>query len=188
MTTFSVHVPFMPVRAEQIAPVAELVRWADHCRLWLGQSLSIEPHQMFAYCVGLRLGVPVGTSVTLMPLRHPYEAAVQARSLAQITGQPVVAGYGPGPADLQRALLGTAYRKPLTAVREYVTAVRGLLDGDAVGLAASTSTSKARCCRCPIHTSTSDSACCGPRWPGSRARSPTRPSPGSTRRTTCATC
>lgn len=135
MADFSVHVPFAPVRAEQIALVGGLVRRADNCRLWMGQMLAIEPHQLFAYCAGMGFRVPVGTSVTLMPLRHPFEAAVQARSLALITGHPVVAGYGPGSADFQRALRGATYRSPLTAAHAYLTAVRGLLNGDQVELA-----------------------------------------------------
>ncbi|GLY50322.1 LLM class flavin-dependent oxidoreductase [Lentzea sp. NBRC 102530] len=129
---FSVHVPFMPTRPDQIGPVASLVRRAD-TRLWLGQALAVEPHQVFAYAAGLGHRIPVGTSVTLMPLRHPYEAALQARSLAVLTGRPVVAGYGPGPADFQQAT-GGRYRSPLTATREYLTTVRALLDGDAVRL------------------------------------------------------
>ncbi|MDX8049931.1 LLM class flavin-dependent oxidoreductase [Lentzea sp. BCCO 10_0798] len=129
---FSVHVPFMPVRPDQIGPVAALVQRAN-TRLWLGQALAIEPHQVFAYAAGLGHRIPVGTSVTLMPLRHPYEAALQARSLAMLTGQPAVAGYGPGPVDFQRAT-GGRYRSPLTATREYLTTVRGLLDGETIHL------------------------------------------------------
>ncbi|GAA5154597.1 MULTISPECIES: LLM class flavin-dependent oxidoreductase [Amycolatopsis] len=134
MPQFSVHVPYLPARVEQIAPVAELVRRSSGARLWLGQSLTLEPHQLLAYCAGLGIRVPVGTSVTLMPLRHPYEAALQARSLALLTGHPLVAGYGPGPAAFQQALLGSRYRSPLTAVREYLMAVRGLLAGELVVL------------------------------------------------------
>ncbi|WP_394621492.1 LLM class flavin-dependent oxidoreductase [Lentzea sp. JNUCC 0626] len=130
--TFSVHVPFMPVRCEQMLPVGELVSRTADCRLWLGQSLAVEPHQLFAYLAGSGVRVPVGTSVTLMPLRHPFDAAVHARSLAQITGHPLVAGYGPGSADFQRALLGSGYRSPLTATREYLTAVRSLVDGESL--------------------------------------------------------
>lgn len=132
--TFSVHLPFMPVSADQVLPVGELVSRADDCRLWLGQSLSLEPHQLFAYLAGRGVRVPVGTSVTLMPLRHPLEAASQARSLAQITGHPVVAGYGPGSADFQRALLGSPYRSPLSATREYLTTVRSFVDGSSAAL------------------------------------------------------
>jgi alkanesulfonate monooxygenase SsuD/methylene tetrahydromethanopterin reductase-like flavin-dependent oxidoreductase (luciferase family) len=76
----------------------------------------------------------MGTSVTLMPLSHPFQAALQARSLAALTGQPVVAGLGTGPQPFVRALRGQAYASPLTAVREYASTVRGLLAGDRVDL------------------------------------------------------
>ncbi|RSM63055.1 5,10-methylene tetrahydromethanopterin reductase [Amycolatopsis sp. WAC 01376] len=133
MVSYSVHVPFLPADIDRIAPLISLVNRA-RSRLWLGQSVTVEPHQLFAYFAGRGMRVPVGTSVTLMPLRNPFEAAVQARSLAQLTGHPVVAGYGPGPAGFQRALLGSAYRSPLTATREYLTSIRSLLNGDTVTL------------------------------------------------------
>ncbi|ANZ18100.1 LLM class flavin-dependent oxidoreductase [Streptomyces noursei] len=132
MTTYSVLLPFTPVRPEQVVPFAALVQRTPGARLWTSQQLTLEPHQLFAYSAGIGLRVPVGTAVTLMPLRHPVEAALQARSLAQITGHPVVAGYGPGAAVFQEALLGAAYPSPLTAVREYMSAVRGLLAGERV--------------------------------------------------------
>ncbi|MFE0019875.1 LLM class flavin-dependent oxidoreductase [Amycolatopsis sp. NPDC059021] len=125
--------PFLPVDTDHVASLASLVNRAG-CRLWLGQPVTVEPHQLFAYLAGRGMRVPVGTSVTLMPLRNPFEAALQARSLAQLTGHPVVAGYGPGPTGFQRALLGSAYRSPLTATREYLTSMRGLLNGETVTL------------------------------------------------------
>ncbi|WP_433438842.1 LLM class flavin-dependent oxidoreductase [Nonomuraea sp. CA-141351] len=97
--------------------------------LWQGQATLVEPHQSFAYAAGAGFRFPVGFGVTLMPLRHPYEAALQARSVAMHTGHPVVAGFGPGPKGFQEALLGKPYPSQLTAVREYVTVVRGLLGG-----------------------------------------------------------
>lgn len=54
------------------------------------------PHQVPAHLAGMGHTVPVGTAVTLLPLRHSYEAALQARSLALPTGRPAVAGYGIG--------------------------------------------------------------------------------------------
>ncbi|MEQ4724126.1 LLM class flavin-dependent oxidoreductase [Nonomuraea sp. B19D2] len=100
--------------------------------LWQGQSTLVEPHQGFVYAAGAGFRVPVGFGVTLMPLRHPYEAALQARSVAMNTGEPVVAGFGPGPMRFQEALLGKPYPSQLTAVREYVTVVRGLLSGRSI--------------------------------------------------------
>ncbi|MFD8145885.1 LLM class flavin-dependent oxidoreductase [Streptomyces sp. NPDC059708] len=134
MTAHSVLIPFLPRRPEQILPYAGLVHWTHAERLWQGQSLMVEPHHGFVHAAGSGFRVPTGLGVTLMPLRHPYEAALQARSLALATGHPVVAGFGPGAPSFQRALLGAPYRSPLTAAREYLTAVRGLLAGEHVRL------------------------------------------------------
>ncbi|MEV0623725.1 LLM class flavin-dependent oxidoreductase [Nonomuraea sp. NPDC050404] len=125
-------IPFVPRRPEQILPYAALVEWTAAHALWQGQATLIEPHQGFVYAAGAGFRVPAGLGVTLMPLRHPYEAALQARSLAMTTGEPVVAGYGPGPIAFQESLLGERYPSQLGAIREYVTAVRGLLAGEVV--------------------------------------------------------
>ncbi|MCO5971638.1 LLM class flavin-dependent oxidoreductase [Actinoallomurus soli] len=114
---------------EQIAPFAALTRDAGADRLWMGESLLLESHQAFAYLAGRGLRPPVGTSVSLMPLRHPYKAAIEIRSIAALTGRPVVAGFGPGAARLVEALRGAPYESPLTATREYMTALRALIDG-----------------------------------------------------------
>ncbi|MBB4934087.1 alkanesulfonate monooxygenase SsuD/methylene tetrahydromethanopterin reductase-like flavin-dependent oxidoreductase (luciferase family) [Lipingzhangella halophila] len=129
MPTVSVLIPRVPRRPEQVLPYAALVEWTHACRLWQGQALLVEPHQAFAYAAGAGFRVPVGLGVTLMGLRHPYEAASQIRSLAMITGHPVVAGFGPGSRDFQRTLRSEPYASPLTAAREYLTAVRQGIDG-----------------------------------------------------------
>lgn len=134
MADYSVLVPFLPRRPEQLLPYAALVNWTRAERLWQGQALLIEPHQGFAYAAGAGFRVPAGLGVTLMPFRHPYEAALQARSLAMATGHPAIAGFGPGARSLQQGILGAPYRSPLTAAREYLTAVRALLSGKVVRL------------------------------------------------------
>lgn len=128
----SILVPFLPRRPEQALPYVGLVQWTHAARLWQGQALILEPHQAFVHSAGTGFRVPTGLGVTLMPLRHPFEAALQARSLAISTGHPVVAGYGPGAREFQAAMLGRPYESPLTAVREYLTIVRSLLDGETV--------------------------------------------------------
>jgi alkanesulfonate monooxygenase SsuD/methylene tetrahydromethanopterin reductase-like flavin-dependent oxidoreductase (luciferase family) len=131
MLKYAVMAPFSTIQAEQLTPYASMVEWTGVARLWQGQTIAIEPHQGFASQAGSGLRIPLGLAVTLMPLRHPFEAAFQAASLARITGQSLVAGFGPGP-TLQEMLLGRRYRSPLTAVREYVTIVKGLLLGGPV--------------------------------------------------------
>lgn len=126
--------PFVPVRHEQMLPYAALVQWTPAARLWQGQTQLLDPHDPFTYAAACGFRVPAGIGVTLMPFRHPMEAALQARSLALATGHPVVAGFGPGEADLQEAMLGQRYASPLTASREYVGTVRRLLAGEHVTL------------------------------------------------------
>jgi alkanesulfonate monooxygenase SsuD/methylene tetrahydromethanopterin reductase-like flavin-dependent oxidoreductase (luciferase family) len=135
MTEYSVLLPFVPHRPEQVLQYAALVEWTNARRLWQGQSMLVEPFQGFASAAGSGFRVPVGIGVTLMALRHPFEAAHQARSLAMATGQSVVAGFGPGGVSFQRSLLGAPYRSPLTAAREYLGIVRSLLAGGDVDVA-----------------------------------------------------
>ncbi|MFD9511218.1 LLM class flavin-dependent oxidoreductase [Streptomyces mirabilis] len=134
MAKVSVLVPFVPHRAEHIVPYAAYVQWSPAHRLWQGQGTLIDPHQSLAFAAASGFRVPVGIGVALMPFRHPYDAAMQARSLAAVTGNSVVAGYGPGAAVFQESLMGAPYASQLTAVREYVSTVRGLLHNDSFAL------------------------------------------------------
>ncbi|MFJ4966806.1 F420-dependent peptide dehydroalanine reductase LxmJ [Streptomyces sp. NPDC088729] len=124
--------PLQPDHPELVAPFAALVRRTGARRLWMCQSFRAETHQVLAYLAGAGHTVPVGTSVTLLALRHPYEAALQARSLALLTGEPVVAGFGIGDPDFVAGLTGRPYASPRTAVRDYLRSVRALLDGEPV--------------------------------------------------------
>jgi alkanesulfonate monooxygenase SsuD/methylene tetrahydromethanopterin reductase-like flavin-dependent oxidoreductase (luciferase family) len=132
LTDYSVIVPFAPNRPEQVLPYAALVQYTDVRRLWQLQATRIEAYQNFAFAAGAGFRVPVGFGVTLMPLRNPHEAALQARSIAMTMGHPVVAGFAPGSTRVQQALLGAPYASPLTAAREYLRLVRGQLTGEQV--------------------------------------------------------
>ncbi|MCK2239003.1 MULTISPECIES: LLM class flavin-dependent oxidoreductase [unclassified Crossiella] len=128
----SLMVPVMPHEPEHLPAYAQLLVDTGAHRLWQGQSLALETFQGFAYLAGRGLRVPVGTSVTLTALRHPYETALQARSLARLTGHDVVLGLGTGTPELVAALRGRPYGSPLTAARDQLTILRGLLDGKPV--------------------------------------------------------
>lgn len=127
MTQYSIIMPFMPTRPQQALRMAGLVQCGRLHRLWQGQSLLVDGYHNFTHIAGAGFAVPVGFGVTLMPLRHPFEAALQAQSLAITTGRSVVAGFGPGGVIFQEVVLGAPYRSQLGAVREYVTIVRDLL-------------------------------------------------------------
>lgn len=129
MAVASVMFPGQPGAAADAEPYAELVKRGRAARLWLGQSLRAEAQQVVAYLAGGGRQVPIGTSVTLMPLRHPLQAALEARSMALMTGHPVVAGFGASAPEFVSLLNGGPYERPATMAREYLSTVRALLDG-----------------------------------------------------------
>lgn len=122
----------MPRHPDELVAFARAVHATGAARLWQGESVDLSTAAGFAYLAGLGHRVPVGTAVSVAALRHPLEAAVQARSLATVTGHDTVLGIGPGSDELLRGLRGAPYRSPLSALREYLTILRGLLDGSAV--------------------------------------------------------
>jgi alkanesulfonate monooxygenase SsuD/methylene tetrahydromethanopterin reductase-like flavin-dependent oxidoreductase (luciferase family) len=130
----SVLYPLQPSDPRQVAPFATLAGRFARTRLWTGQSLRIDAYAMFAHLAGMGLRVPLGVSVGLMPLRHPLEAAIQARSLAALTGRPLVAGFGVGTPRFVEALRGAPYESPAKAAAEYATSVRSALTGGRGGL------------------------------------------------------
>ncbi|MEV6201044.1 LLM class flavin-dependent oxidoreductase [Streptomyces sp. NPDC051771] len=125
----SILLPVNATRPEQAIPFANLVKWGGAARLWQGQGLVLESHQLVNWLAGAGIRVPAGFGVSLMPYRAPYNAAIEARSVALATGHEVVAGYGPGSLAAQTCAMGRPYSSQLTACREYLTIVRDLLDG-----------------------------------------------------------
>ncbi|MEV0120420.1 LLM class flavin-dependent oxidoreductase [Streptomyces sp. NPDC050703] len=123
-----VYYPLQPRDPRQLAPFAKLAaKSAD--RLWMGQSLNLDTQQTLAYLLGQGITPALGVGLSLMPLTHPYQAAVAARSLAALSGKPLTAVFGTGSPEFQRALNGAPYDSPLGAAREYVTEVSRLLRG-----------------------------------------------------------
>ncbi|AKU14964.1 LLM class flavin-dependent oxidoreductase [Luteipulveratus mongoliensis] len=127
----SVLLPFVPSTTAQVDAAAKVLRHCAISRVWQGESTRLETYQHLA-AVLPHIG-QVGIAVSLMPLRHPFQAAAQARSLAAQTTSPVDIAYGPGSVALQRALLGETYRSPLGTSRSYLTSVRRFLDDTSAG-------------------------------------------------------
>ncbi|MBB1254250.1 LLM class flavin-dependent oxidoreductase [Streptomyces sp. OF3] len=124
---FSLALPTGVVRPEQAVPFALLTQRTAAHRFWQGQGMVLDSHHLTVWLAGLGIRVPSGFGVSLMPLRAPYQAAVEARSVALSTGRSVVACFGPGGPAGQRGFQGRSYASQLDACREYVHIVRGLL-------------------------------------------------------------
>jgi len=125
----SVLIPMVPDRVEKVTAFAALVKFSGAKALWQGQSLKIDAGETFSGLAGVGLSTPVGIGVSLMPFRHPYYLALEARSIAAAVGNSVLAGIGPGSPELQASIRGAPYESPLRATREYLAVVKGLLSG-----------------------------------------------------------
>ncbi|WP_051744299.1 LLM class flavin-dependent oxidoreductase [Streptomyces yerevanensis] len=131
---YSILLPIGPNRPEQVIPFANLVKWAGADRLWQGQGLLLDSHHLATWLAGIGIRVPTGFGVSLMPFRSPYQAAIEARSVALATGQSVIAGFGPGSIAAQQSVMGKPYDGQIAACREYVQVVRDLLRGETADL------------------------------------------------------
>ncbi|WP_419996276.1 LLM class flavin-dependent oxidoreductase [Streptomyces boninensis] len=126
----SILLPIGATRPEQTITFANMVKWTAADRLWQGQATVLDGHHLISWLAGAGIRVPCGFGVSLMPFRSPFQAAMEARSVALATGESVIAGFGPGATSLQAGMLGRPYKSQLGACREYLRAVRDLLNGD----------------------------------------------------------
>jgi alkanesulfonate monooxygenase SsuD/methylene tetrahydromethanopterin reductase-like flavin-dependent oxidoreductase (luciferase family) len=125
---WSLILPNQPDNLTSVRAFGQLAQELSARRLWTGQSLRIESHHVLVALAMAFPGLPLGSSVVLAPLRHPYQAATEARSIALLSGATYVAGYGPGGAEFQQAVTGSPVDRPLRLMREYLSVMRGLLD------------------------------------------------------------
>ncbi|MFD4785426.1 LLM class flavin-dependent oxidoreductase [Rhodococcus qingshengii] len=125
----SLMYPVMPGAIEPVYPYAELVLERGLERLWFGTSLFLSEQVVMAALAGRYQGLSLGSAVTLTPLRTAPEMALTSRSIAALSGAPFTLGIGAGGASLQRAMNGSEYARPASAVRDYIGATREMLLG-----------------------------------------------------------
>ncbi|RST21052.1 LLM class flavin-dependent oxidoreductase [Streptomyces sp. WAC04770] len=126
---------YFPIQPDTLEPIVDFARFAQDMgvrRLWMGQSLRMETHLILSALAARVPGLPLGTGVALAPLRHPYQAAIEARTIAGLSGESYVAGFGPGAAEFQRMLMPEPYARPLGVMYDYAATLRRLLDGEQV--------------------------------------------------------
>lgn len=128
----SVLLPEQPTDPDSVIPWARLVVDTGISRLWMGQSFQIESHMALSRLGAAGLPIGVGIATALAPLRSPYDAALQARSLALMTGGDVTVAYGSADPDFVTGVRGAPLARPASYVQEYVRLVRGLIDGKAM--------------------------------------------------------
>jgi alkanesulfonate monooxygenase SsuD/methylene tetrahydromethanopterin reductase-like flavin-dependent oxidoreductase (luciferase family) len=89
-----------------------------------------EPFTTLAWLAGVTNRVRLGTSVLVMPYRHPLLVARMAANLNQLSGGRLVLGVGVGWARQEFDALGVAFQQRGTLTDEHLRAVRTAWDND----------------------------------------------------------
>ncbi|SDX10357.1 F420-dependent oxidoreductase, MSMEG_4879 family [Saccharopolyspora shandongensis] len=99
---------------------------------WLGQHASWDVLTSLAAIGAAVPGIRLGTAIVPTYPRHPLMLAGQALTVQAITGGRLDLGIGPSHRMIVEDQFGYSYDKPARHVREYLTALRPLLRGEAV--------------------------------------------------------
>ncbi|RZQ62982.1 LLM class flavin-dependent oxidoreductase [Amycolatopsis suaedae] len=130
--TLSVGTPLQARVPGDVIPFARLAEASRGQRMWFGNSGLLDSQSLIAYFVGKGIEISYASGVALTPLRHPYDAALTARSIAALSGRRYTAGFGPATPAFVRALRADAYRSPKAAAAEFATIVGRLCAADGV--------------------------------------------------------
>ncbi|MEU2303925.1 TIGR03564 family F420-dependent LLM class oxidoreductase [Streptomyces misionensis] len=98
--------------------------------VWFGQASDYDAPQLAALVGRAEPRVHVGTSVVPMYPRHPLLLAAAAKTAQAATAGRFRLGVGLGARSVLEPQFGLAYPPQIRYLREYLTALRPLLDGD----------------------------------------------------------
>lgn len=121
----------------EIVTLAQLAEGLGYGRVWIYDE-GIAMRDCYVNLTAVALGtstVQIGTGITNPYTRHPATTAGAVATLQELSGGRAFLGLGAG-GSLTLGPLRTDRTKPLSAVRECLTACRGLLDGDTVTMQA----------------------------------------------------
>lgn len=98
--------------------------------LWFGQAVDFDAIQLAAHVGRAEPGIHVGTSTVPMYPRHPLLVAAAAKTAQAATSGRFRLGVGLGARNLLEPQFGLPYPPQIRHLREYLAALRPLLDGD----------------------------------------------------------
>ncbi|WP_431911117.1 TIGR03564 family F420-dependent LLM class oxidoreductase [Amycolatopsis thermoflava] len=98
--------------------------------LWFGQAVDYDAFQPASLAGRAEPGIHVGTSTVPMYPRHPLLVAAAAKTAQAATAGRFRLGIGLGARTLLEPQFGVPYPPQIRHLREYLAALRPLLDGD----------------------------------------------------------
>ena len=150
-------------------------------RAWAVQIFGYDALTLLA-TVGTRVpGIELGTGVVPVYSRHPQVMAQQALTVQAATGGRLVLGIGLSHQVVVEGLWGLSYDRPARYLREYLSALVPMLEGEVVSVTGRGGHGRHLRAALEIPTVASAGAGGGPRADHARAGRtawPTAPSPG----------
>jgi len=95
--------------------------------VWTAEAYGSDAVTPLAWIAAQTSKIRLGTAILQMPARTPAMTAMTAMSLDSISGGRFILGLGPSGPQVVEGWHGTAYGKPLTRTREFITIVRKIL-------------------------------------------------------------
>ncbi|MEU8874517.1 TIGR03564 family F420-dependent LLM class oxidoreductase [Streptomyces javensis] len=122
--------PGMTNLVDRAVELAHEVADAGVRTVWFGQAADYDAPQLAALVGRAEPRVHVGTAVVPMYPRHPLLLASAAKTAQAATAGRFRLGVGLGARTVLQPQFGLAYPSQIQHLREYLTALRPLLDGD----------------------------------------------------------
>ena len=129
--------PWLP-RIDELVEFVELVDRCGYDSLWVGDHISFpvpifDPFLQLAQAAVVSRRLTLGTSVLLLPLRHPTPVAKQAITLDHLTEGRLILGVGVGGEfPKEYAACGVPHNERGARLSEGVTVLRKFFSGEAV--------------------------------------------------------
>jgi len=89
-----------------------------------------DPFVTLAWLAGSTSRLELGTTVTVLPYRHPLQVASMAENIDRLSGGRFILGVGVGWAKQEFAALGVPFEKCGAITDDYLAAIRALWAGD----------------------------------------------------------
>ncbi|MGH0036220.1 MAG: LLM class F420-dependent oxidoreductase [Myxococcota bacterium] len=96
--------------------------------VWTAEAYGSDAVSPAAWILAQTEKIKVGTAIMQMPARTPACAAMTAMSLYALSGGRFILGLGPSGPQVVEGWHGTAYGRPLTRTREYISIIRKILE------------------------------------------------------------
>jgi probable F420-dependent oxidoreductase len=91
-----------------------------------------DPFVLLAWLTGLTRTIELGTTVTILPYRHPLQTARMAANIDQLSGGRFILGAGVGWAKQEFAALGVPFEHRGAIANEYLDVIRKCWTADVV--------------------------------------------------------